>query len=207
LRLKRKIPAFVFGVSIGLIIGGGFFIFRINEVFNKFSDKASAKITVIEQPVTEIRHSAPEKKRIREIQRQQPEAKSEAAEYKVADSLIHEDTDVKIATEELITVKTVKVIRIGDKIAGSDSSRTADAPQDDLYFIEFWRTPLNSRGYRFSRNKILLYGFSDYSNVLLYELDNAYYIKSGGHVYKVFYTGEFKPLERVIDSDLLARIS
>ncbi len=78
---------------------------------------------------------------------------------------------------------------------------------NDLYFIEFWKTPLNAKGYRFTKNKILLYGFMDYANVLLYELDNSFYIKSADQVYRIFYDADFKPLERVLDSDLLAKIN
>ena len=54
MRLKRKIPTFVFGVSIGLIIGVAFFVFKINDLFDRIKTSASEKITVIEQPVKNI---------------------------------------------------------------------------------------------------------------------------------------------------------
>ena len=75
------------------------------------------------------------------------------------------------------------------------------------YFIEFWKTPLNTKGYRFSKNKIMLYGLQDYNNVLLYQVDNAYYLKCSGQVYRLNAGGEFKKLERVLDSEMLAKLS
>jgi hypothetical protein len=53
----------------------------------------------------------------------------------------------------------------------------------------------------------MLYGFVDYNNLLLYGLDADYYIKSSDQVYKLLPGSDFKQLERVIDSDLLARIN
>ena len=50
--LKRKIPSFVFGLSIGLLIGIAFFLFKIDSIFNTLkSSLSSDKITVVEQKV------------------------------------------------------------------------------------------------------------------------------------------------------------
>jgi len=116
-----------------------------------------------------------------------------------------------IATDEILKVKTVKIIRIGNSTEGKDSlaSKLAQVNDviSDMYFIEFWKTPLNSKGYRFSKNKILLYGFVDFNDVLLYELDDSYYLKSSDQVFKLFYGSDFKKLELVLDTDLLAKIN
>ena len=137
--------------------------------------------------------------------------KSGKVNYSEVDSLIRDNSEVNVATEELLSVKNVKIIHI-HPANGQNDSLAADVAgvkenTSDLYFIEFWKTPLNSKGYRFSKNKVLLYGFLDYSNVSLYELDNSYYIKSSDQVYKLFYGADFKSLERVIDSGLLAKIN
>lgn len=211
MRLKRKIPTFVFGVSIGLIIGVAFFVFKINDLFDRIKTSASEKITVIEQPVKNIPENE-ERDRTKNKERFKINmSKSPKINYKEVDSLIALDSRINIATDELLTVKNVKIIQIGDKISGKDSlpAKLARVEENnsDLYFIEFWKTPLNSKGYRFSKNKIMLYGFMDFNNVLLYELDNSYYIKCSDQVYKLFYGGDFKQLERVLDTDLLARIN
>lgn len=211
MRLKRKIPTFIFGVSIGLIIGVAFFVFKINDLFDRLKSSASEQITVIEQPVKNIPENEANNKKKSRDRFKIDLSKSSKVDYKEADSLIALDSKITIATEELMSVKNVKVIQIGDNAAGKDSlvSKLAHVEENnsDLYFIEFWKTPLNSRGYRFSKNKVMLYGFVDFNNVLLYELDNSYYIKCSDQVYKLFYGGDFKQLERVVDTDLLARIN
>ncbi|MEO6302510.1 MAG: hypothetical protein ABIP51_05000, partial [Bacteroidia bacterium] len=210
MRFKRKIPTFVFGLSIGLIVGVGFFVFKINDLFNKIKDSATSQITVVEQQVKDTDKEDEEKKKNKERFKINL-GKTNPVNYSEVDSLIRDNTEINIATDELLSVKNVKIIRI-DPVVNPGDSLAADIAgvknnNSDIYFIEFWKTPLNSKGYRFSKNKVLLYGFLDYNNVSLYELDNTYYIKSSDQVYKLFYGADFKSLERVIDSDLLAKIN
>ena len=210
MQFKRKIPTFIFGLSIGLIIGVGFFVFKITDIFNTLKSSAKEQITVIEQPV---KTNSDEEK---ESQKNKERFKinignTTKVNYKEVDSLIKQDSELNVATDELLSVKNVKVIKIGDTNSGSDSLAAnlagVEETTTNLYFVEFWKTPLNSKGYRFSKNKIMMYGFIDFNNVVLYQLDNSYYIKCSDQVYKLFYGSDFKPLERVIDSDLLAKIN
>ena len=210
MRFTRKIPTFVFGLSIGLIIGLGFFIFKINDVFNRIKDSAKSQITVVEQTVkTDANYT---EERIKNKERFKINLnKSSKVNYAEVDSLINESSEINVATDELLAVKNVKVIRINPTSAVNDSLVEEIAgikeSSSDLYFIEFWKTPLNSKGYRFSKNKVLLYGFIDFNNVSLYELDNSFYIKCSDQVYKLFYGADFKSLERVVDTELLAKIN
>jgi hypothetical protein len=208
MRLKRKIGPFIFGVSIGLIVGVAFFVFKLNDLFLKLKQTTPDKVTIIEQPVKNVV--------LKEEIKNKPErfkinlGKTVKTNYKEVDSLIATDDGITVAREELLTVKHVKPIRIGDNVTVKDSASAkppeAENNETDLYFVEFWKTPLNSRGYRFTRNKVMLYGFADY-NVLLYELDNSYYLKAYDQVYRLFPGGEFRQLEKVIDPDLLAKLN
>ncbi|MBK7817225.1 MAG: hypothetical protein IPJ60_06385 [Sphingobacteriaceae bacterium] len=49
MQIRRKIPSFVFGVSIGLLIGIAFFLFKIDSIFNSIRSVGSDKVTVVEQ--------------------------------------------------------------------------------------------------------------------------------------------------------------
>jgi hypothetical protein len=210
MRLKHKIPTFIFGVSIGLVIGVGFFLFKISDIFNNLKDTAKEKITVIEQPVKNVKEEEGDKKKNKERFKINL-GKSTKVNYQEVDSLIKKDSELNVATDELLSVKSVKVIRIDDS-PSQDTSAAAklsglESANSNLFFIEFWRTPLNSKGYRFTRNKIMLYGFVDYTNILLYQLEDDYYIKSSDQVYKLDYGSDFRQLERVVDNELLAKIN
>lgn len=210
MRFTRKIPTFVFGLSIGLLVGVGFFVFKINDIFNKMKDSAKSQITVVEQPIKNADKEEDEKSKNKERFKINL-GKTSRVNYSEVDSLIKDNSEFNIATDELLSVKNIKIIKINPSVASGDSlaAEVAGVNENtsDLYFVEFWKTPLNSKGYRFSKNKVLLYGFVDYTNVSLYELDNSYYIKCSDQVYKLFYGADFKSLERVVDSSLLAKIN
>jgi len=206
MRIKRKIPSFVFGMSIGLIIGVGFFIFKIDDYFNKLKSANTNQIKIIERPVKQ--EEKQEEKNA--ANRFKINTKSSPyTNYKEVDSLLKGDKEINVATEELISVKNIKLIdldlgqkdTLSGKLAGvNDEART-------LFFVEFWKTPLNSTGYRMTRNRIILYGFSDFSAINVYKVDDNYYLKSSEQVYKISPSTDFMPMEKVSDSDLLARIN
>jgi hypothetical protein len=208
MQFRRKIPSFVFGVSIGLIIGIGFFIFKLDDYFNKIKTASTKEIKIIEQPV--IQEKKAETKEDKERYKINTKV-SPYTNYKEVDSMIRsEDNEINLAKEEFISVKNIKLIDLdvtqkdtmAAKLAGVNRNENAS-----LFFVEFWKTPLNSKGYRMTRNRIILYGFSDFSSLNLYKVDEVYYLKSEDQVYKVSPNADFMPMDRVNDADLLAKIN
>jgi hypothetical protein len=211
MQVKRKIAPFLFGVSIGLLAGVTVFIFKINDWFTKLRDTANERITVIEQPVKHVEPEPEEKKPPREKFRINM-GKSSRVNYAEVDSLINQDSRITIATDELLSVKNVKVIKLADNPAVTDSAASLAGvqeqdPEPETFQVEFWKTPLNSKGYKFSKKKVVLYGFPDFSNVLLYQIDNTYFLRSSDQVFRLSHTAEFRQPEKVTDPDLLSKLN
>ncbi len=207
LNIKRKIPSFVFGLSIGLLIGVAYFVFEFNSIF------ASIKTSIKEQAVVtekKVEEKSNENYTSKDSRFKINLGKTNKVNYKEVDSLIKTTNDIKVASEEFLSVKNIKLISFNNNnYNDSTLANLAEVKNDknDLYFVEFWKTPLNSKGYRFTKNKIMLYGFVDHVNVELYELESNYYIKCSDQVFKLFYSSDFKPLEKVVDAELLAKIN
>lgn len=207
MNIKRKIPSFVFGLSIGLLIGVAYFVFEFNSIF------ASIKTSIKEQAVVtekKVEEKSNENYTSKDSRFKINLGKTNKVNYKEVDSLIKTTNDIKVASEEFLSVKNIKLISFNNNnYNDSTLANLAEVKNDknDLYFVEFWKTPLNSKGYRFTKNKIMLYGFVDHVNVELYELESNYYIKCSDQVFKLFYSSDFKPLEKVVDAELLAKIN
>ena len=209
MRFKYKIPPFVFGVSIGLLAGVAFFIFKIDDYLKKFNKPNIDNIKIVEQSVPQINSS--DKNNFKKSKKLSIHTKnSPNINYNEVDALLN-DEDIKIAEEELLSVKNIKVIDLDanqkrDTLTGQLAGvSSTDYP--NLFFVEFWKTPLNSRGYRMTRNRVILYGLSDFSSVTIYKVDDNYYLKNDAVVYKISSGTEFKSMELVQDSDLLAKIN
>lgn len=208
MRFKRKIPAFIFGVTIGLLAGLGFFVFKLDDYFKKMRSGNTEKIKIIEQTVEK---KEPEK----EPAKREPKtpintSKSPDINYSEVDNLLKDDESINVAKEELISIKNIKVIDLDNTPKDTLTGQLAGVTSDDypnVFFVEFWKTPLNSKGYRMTRNRVILYGLDDFSNLTIYKVDDNFYLKNEEQVYKLSAGTEFKPMERVSDSNLLARIN
>jgi hypothetical protein len=209
MRFKYKIPPFVFGVSIGLLAGIAFFIFKMDDYLKKFNKPNIDNIKIVEQTVTD---SPAENKLDSKSKRKSTinTKKSPNINYNEVDALLKED-EFKVAQEELLSVKNIKVIDLDsrskrDTLTGQLAG-VASPEYPNLFFVEFWRTPLNSKGYRMTRNRVILYGLSDFSSITIYRVDDNFYLKNDDVVYKISSGTEFKPMELVHDTELLAKIN
>jgi len=211
MRFKRKIPAFVFGVSIGLLVGVAFFVFKIDNYLKKLNKPKIDNIKVIEQKVSQEPVNSDKKETKSERKVTINTNSSPNINYSEVDALIHEGDNITVAQEELLSVKNIKVIDLDgqtkrDTLTGQLAGVTSsDFP--NMFFVEFWKTPLNSKGYRMTRNRVILYGLSDFSSITIYKVDDAFYLKNDDVVYKISVGTEFKPMELVNDSTLLAKIN
>lgn len=216
MKFKYKIPPFVFGVSVGLLAGVAFFIFKIDDYIKKINKPSIDNIKIVEQTVKE--DSGDDKKSRKEDgndrQKHKPSINTKHSpniNYNEVDELLKEEEAIKVAQEELLSVKNIKVINLDmrsrkDTLTGQLAGVTSsDYP--NMFFVEFWKTPLNSKGYRMTRNRVILYGLSDFSSITIYKVDDNYYLKNDDLVYKISAGTEFKPMEPVNDSELLARIN
>lgn len=215
MKFKYKIPPFVFGVSVGLLAGVAFFMFKIDDYLKKINKPSIDNIRITEQTVAE---KSPHDKDGKEAKAGKEKHKtgintshSPNINYNEVDALLREEEAIKVAQEELLSVKNIKVINLDvktrkDTLTGQLAGVTStDYP--NMFFVEFWKTPLNSKGYRMTRNRVILYGLSDFSSITIYKVDDNYYLKNDDLVYKISAGTEFKPMEPVNDSELLARIN
>lgn len=215
MKFKYKIPPFVFGVSVGLLAGVAFFMFKIDDYIKKINKPSIDNIKIVEQTVTEDpeRDNKSRKEDRNDKERHKPTINTKNSpniNYSEVDELLKEEA-IKVAQEELLSVKNIKVINLDvrsrkDTLTGQLAGVTSsDYP--NMFFVEFWKTPLNSKGYRMTRNRVILYGLSDFSSITIYKVDDNYYLKNDDLVYKISAGTEFKPMEPVNDSELLARIN
>ncbi|MCC6181785.1 MAG: hypothetical protein IT237_08130 [Bacteroidia bacterium] len=210
IRFKYKLPPFVFGVTVGLLAGVAFFIFKIDDYLKKFNKPNISNIKIVERVEAKSSKDTKDSEGSKSKHQGINTKKSPSINYAEVDKLIKEE-DVSVAAEELLSVKNIKVINLDTKekkdtlvgqLAGVISN---DYP--DMFFVEFWKTPLNSKGYRMTHNRVILYGLSDFSNITIYKVDGNFYLKDEDVVYKISSGTEFKPMELVNDSQLLAKIN
>jgi hypothetical protein len=128
-----------------------------------------------------------------------------------------QDSNIVVMTNQLVSVKTLPLKNIDSVMVNKSNERSdsviasmsnIDEEKDPAYYrIEFWESPLNFKGYKMSKGKIVLYGINSTTPFRLVKWDDSYYLLSSQNVFKVAYTDDYKPFERVIDKTVLKKIT
>lgn len=63
--------------------------------------------------------------------------------------------------------------------------------------VEFWKSPLNYKGYRLQKNRLVLFGIEPTDEVVIVYSGNAYFIKTTIGYFKLTENDDFRPYERV----------
>jgi len=219
---REKITPFTFGLSIGLLAACLFFIFKLDTYLRKIDFSAlSSKNKVSEEVVStpgekeKAGKKSEEKagaKKTESAKGKRTENNSFVSMNNVSDSAYVESETYRVLKEELQSVKNiyVKVISPKEKTSAKDSVIASLAgvtmPDDKEFFmIEFWKTPLNSKGYKMTRSRLLIYGFNEGEDLLLVKDADKYYLRNNKIVYSLSYSAEFKPMERANENDITGK--
>jgi hypothetical protein len=124
--------------------------------------------------------------------------------------------DIVVMKDELLFSKTIEVINlnvINNNTNSKDSllqkvSGIKDEKIDTkkIITIELWRSPLNYKGYKMSKNRIALFDIATVEGLKVYILDSVVYLKHGTIVYKLENSSEFRPYERIVEESIISKL-
>jgi hypothetical protein len=124
--------------------------------------------------------------------------------------------DIVIRKDELILTKTLEIVNLSgapnqsnakdsllQKVSGIKDDKVT-VPQ--LINAELWQSPLNYKGYKMSKYKMILYGIPSVEGLKIVAINDNIYVKFGTTVYHLENTNEFKPYERVTDESIVSKL-
>jgi hypothetical protein len=109
--------------------------------------------------------------------------------------------NIVISKDELLFTKLIKVTGQYKNVNDSyelDSiltdQRVANKKDHGAIKVEFWRSPINYKGYKFDDVKLVVFGMLEFNNLSLISHDNDLFIKYNKEYYPVEQTDDFKLL-------------
>jgi hypothetical protein len=108
--------------------------------------------------------------------------------------------DKLLYTKILSLPKPVSLDSISNRRLDSLMGNTSKNSVDQVYFIEFWESPLNFIGYKMGKNKIILYGIKSFELASLAQYEGKTYLRYLNEYYPLELTTTFKPLVPVNES-------
>lgn len=72
--------------------------------------------------------------------------------------------------------------------------------------VEFWQSPINYKGYKMTKNKIILFGINPDEPLKLFHTGDVLLMKQNQNYFKLYFTDEFKQFEKITDELLIAKL-
>lgn len=234
--MRNKILLFISGVILGIVLGVAFGVaikallnqFRkinigilslvnrqnaINQRLDSLQLKLSADKKMISSSPNSSSHTIAVKAQ------NQRTAPTPVVKASSADSNFNSgsDSDVVIMTNQLITVEYIPLVN-KDSLPQNSEARREDsllAAMSDVeekkavtaYRVEFWHSPLNFKGYKMTSGKLILYGINSTAKIKLVKCSDTIYLIAEQLAFRLEFTDDFKPFERVSDAGMLKKLS
>lgn len=123
------------------------------------------------------------------------------------------ESDIVISKDQMLSAKMV-LIRGEVKASGSEhdldsiliDSKSIKKDKRNLR-VEFWRSPINYRGYKYDDIKLVVFGLLEYDNLSLLKYKNQLYIKYNKEYYPVEFTYDFKPFVTIKENSLIKELN
>ncbi len=220
MQFRQKVPVFIFGVSVGLLAGCLFFLFKLDTYIRNFNlSLLNQKQNISEQVVSPKKEEGDNQSKDKNAYKAKAEIKKESnipsknvsliSMNDITDSSYVNSDNYQVLKEELISVKNlyVKTLTPEEKTSSADSlaaslAGVTNPPKEEFFMIEFWKTPLNSKGYKMTRSRLLIYGYPEKTDLALVKRDDNYYLRNNKMFYRLSYSSEFKPMERSSEGDV-----
>lgn len=116
-----------------------------------------------------------------------------------------ESGDVVIA-DKLIAASRIQVVEVIAENAKKDTIRNAKKNLS-VYAIEYWQSPLNYRGYKTQKNKIILYGLNKDESLKLLRVKDRLYLKFQNQYSAIDNYTDYHSFEKVFDQQTLSLLN
>lgn len=223
--VRDKLQVFFLGLLLGLVIGGGFFLLKLDhyvqqmgiyKTLTKSDDTNSIRDTENDQSTA----SAPEKKSIK-----RKSSPTDSTPDILGDTLADSDSDLigsynegGPAGDEIVVRKDELIAQVGlslrnldtpapvaDSLARKEAGVRDEPPR--IITVEYWKSPLNYKGYKLTRSRLVLFGLTQEDQVALYKFDNSIFLKSTTGVFRLEPSSDFRQMERITDEAVIGRLN
>jgi hypothetical protein len=211
---RDKLQVFFLGLLFGLVLGGGFFVLKLDSYVKELSfyksltqkDDKTAEVIPDDKPDEDKPKVKKNKKEIPAADSLDKSLTNERVSVDSSSPVVYNGnnntSEIVVRKDEQMAAKTYSIINLDSKKA---DSLQKEIPAGNLA-VEFWRSPLNYHGYKFTRNKLVLFGYGDQDLVSVFKVDNTTVLKCLTGVFRIEPTTEFHQLERITDENTLSKI-
>ena len=125
-------------------------------------------------------------------------------------------SNIEVKKDRLIYVKSYTVPGI-DIFSGdnpgmldsvlTDNKNSVQKKAKNILRVEFWKSPVNYKGYKKGKNKLVIFGLDQFDMISFKMLNKILYMKYISDFFQIDKTVEFKSLNPISNSQLLSQLN
>ncbi len=130
---------------------------------------------------------------------------------------VNEDSEelIVVKKDELLYSKMVPLMDLNssmESVSRKDSMlQLSSGIKEPLasvnYMLEYWKSPINYKGYKTNKNKIVLFGMAQADKPRLFKLGEDIYLKNNEKTYKIGKSADYSAYELVTDLAVLSKLN
>ncbi|GAB4134706.1 MAG: hypothetical protein Fur0041_08230 [Bacteroidia bacterium] len=218
-RFRDKMQVFFLGFLLGIVLGGGFFVLKLDQYVKELALYKS--LTEKNQDYENVTPDA-----LQENNAVEPKKTRKKVTKAVNDSLVinenpsgdstlpsvfegGDEDNIVVKKDQLIATRSIAVVMLSQDKNNDSLIRTEAGIKDESgkqLTFEFWKSPLNYKGYKMSRSRVVLFGFGNEDVSGVVRFNGSTYLKTTAGVFRLENSSELRQLERVTDEGLIAKL-
>lgn len=220
--MSNRLLLFIIGILVGVIAGGVVVFYTTgSSVKNIFVvNEEKAQTVPVSEPVEEkpkvktptknkTANTYPEKSKPKPNPQKVTTPRIEEEELIILPD-INSDEDIVVKTDELLKSYTIPVIFSTAPAEPDSAIESVSGVKEDKTVqnirVEYWESPINYRGYKMNKNKLVLYGLPEADDVKIVNLSGSFILKHFQKYYILHTSAEFRPYEYLIDPEIRKRV-
>lgn len=135
-------------------------------------------------------------------------------------AMLNLNDEIIIKKDELLVTKMVDLINLDFASAKQNNHtdsllQTASGIRDNSkmnlakysYQVELWKSPINYKGYKMAKNKLVVYGLDQDAPLKLFYLNESTYLKYADTFFKLDNYNDYKAFEKVLNPQVIALLN
>lgn len=126
------------------------------------------------------------------------------------------DKNIVVAKDEMIALKKYQIEGVKNNSQASknnldslltDDKTAKNKKNDNSITVEFWKSPINYKGYKYDHYKLVIFGLNDFDVTKFKYNNNLLYLKCRNDFYEIEPTDKFRALVIVSNTDLIKKLN
>lgn len=122
----------------------------------------------------------------------------------------NKNESITVAIDELMYTKQISISGYVSDDNSLDSILLDDRyseKKQDFASIEFWKSPLNYKGYKWANQKLILFGFYQFDNIKIKTINKLYYLQYENAYYLLEQSVSFHTIINITDEQLIKKLN